>query len=198
MCQPSTSRGTGQGQAGQYTLTIRRIEATYSPDARVEQLMAGYDERTPRGVIMVICPGAVVFSRGDGMAHLEHRVAKRPRTIYNLASISKMFTGFAIAILVTEGTLSLDEDVRKYVAECPDFGREITLHHLISHTTGPPGAVESLGVERRSAGGRNPPGPCASADRGSGGVEFRPWSGVPVQNTGYTMLAEMVERATSL
>jgi len=70
------------------------------------------------------------------MANLEYRIPITPATIFHVASISKQFTAFAIQLLVQERKLSLDDDVRKYLPELHDFGKTITVRHLLHHTSG--------------------------------------------------------------
>jgi CubicO group peptidase (beta-lactamase class C family) len=70
------------------------------------------------------------------MADIEHGVPITPATVFDIASVSKQFTAFAIYLLAQEGKLSLDDDVRKYVPELNDFGQVITLGHLLHHTSG--------------------------------------------------------------
>src|SRR3546814_5653099 len=70
------------------------------------------------------------------MANLEHKVPVTPETVFDVASVSKQFTGMAIAMLVEEGTISLKDDIRKYIPEMPQFDDTITVGHLVHHTSG--------------------------------------------------------------
>ena len=80
--------------------------------------------------------GQIVYKCGYGMADLDQDIPIRPDTVFHVASVSKQFTARAIVLLAQEGKLSLDDEVRKYVPELPDFGVPITLRHLIHHTSG--------------------------------------------------------------
>ena len=84
----------------------------------------------------VIRGDSVVFQRGYGVANLEYDIPITPSTVFLVASVSKQFTAFAIAMLVTGGAISLDDPVRQYVPELYDFGPEITIGHLVYHTSG--------------------------------------------------------------
>ena len=78
-----------------------------------------------------------IYTHGYGMADIEHGVAISPATtVFNVGSISKQFTAFAIHLLAQDGRLSLDDDVRKYLPELNDFGQTITLQHLLHHASG--------------------------------------------------------------
>ncbi len=92
-----------------------------------------------------VLPGAsVLVARGDhilyhkafGLADLEHNVPNTPTTIFEGGSLAKQFTATALLLLAAEGKVSLDDDVRKYVPELPDYGETIRIQHLLNHTSG--------------------------------------------------------------
>jgi CubicO group peptidase (beta-lactamase class C family) len=106
-------------------------------EARVDKLFERWDKpNSPGCALAVVKDGAVIYKRGYGMANLEYDVPITPGSIFHVASISKQFTAMAVTMLAQEGKLSLDDDVRKYLPEVPDFGKVITLRHLIHHTSG--------------------------------------------------------------
>ena len=103
----------------------------------VDQLFAPWAKPdSPGASVAVIENGKVVYSHGYGAANLEYGVANTPATVFHLASVSKQFTAFAIYLLAQDGKLSLDDDVRKYLPRLHDFGKVITLRHLLHHTSG--------------------------------------------------------------
>jgi CubicO group peptidase (beta-lactamase class C family) len=77
-----------------------------------------------------------VFAKAYGMANLAYEIPFTVSTSTNIGSTSKQFTAFAVMLLVEEGTLSLDDDVRKHIPELKDFGQTVTVRHLLTHTTG--------------------------------------------------------------
>ena len=91
---------------------------------------------TPGCALAIMDRGAVVHSHGYGLADLEQRTPITSTTQFHLASTSKQFTAFCIALLASEGKLALDDDVRAYVPELPAYERAITIRHLIHHTSG--------------------------------------------------------------
>ena len=104
---------------------------------KVDELFAAWDKPdSPGAAIAVIKDGAVVYKRGYGSANLEYNIPITPSTVFHVASVSKQFTAFAIALLANQGKLSLDDDIRKHLPEVPDFGKKITIRHLIHHTSG--------------------------------------------------------------
>ena len=84
----------------------------------------------------VLKNGEIMYENYFGKANLEHNIPIDSSYIFNIASVSKQFTIFAVLLLEERGKLSLEDDVRKYIPEVPDFGQKITLRHLASHTSG--------------------------------------------------------------
>src|SRR5260221_6470448 len=91
---------------------------------------------TPGASVAVQKNCNVIYSKGFGYADLEHDIKNTPATIFHIASVSKQFTAFSIAMLADQGKLSLDDDIRKYLPELHDFGSVITINHLVHHTSG--------------------------------------------------------------
>ncbi len=107
--------------------------------AQMDKIFEKWDKPdSPGCALAVIKDGRIVYKRGIGMANLDHDVPITPATVFYMASVSKQFTAAAIALLAQQGKLSLDDEVRKYIPELPDFGTPITLRHLIHHTSGLP------------------------------------------------------------
>jgi CubicO group peptidase (beta-lactamase class C family) len=103
----------------------------------VDQLFAQWaGPDSPGASIAIVQNGKIIYSQGYGAANLEYGVPNSPATVFPLASVSKQFTAFAIYLLVQDGKLSLDEDVRKYLPKLHDFGKVITIRQLLHHTSG--------------------------------------------------------------
>jgi CubicO group peptidase (beta-lactamase class C family) len=92
--------------------------------------------RTPGCAVGIMRGEELVFARGYGMASLEHHVAITPRSVFGLQSTSKQFVAMGILLLIQDGRLAFEDDVRKYVPELPDYGEPITIRHLLDHTSG--------------------------------------------------------------
>ena len=104
---------------------------------KVDALFATYQKKgSPGCAVAVVKDGAVVFQKGYGLANVEHGVPNSPSTIFNIGSESKQFTAMAILLLAQQGKLKIDDDVRLYLPESPDFGVPITIRQLIHHTSG--------------------------------------------------------------
>jgi CubicO group peptidase (beta-lactamase class C family) len=91
---------------------------------------------SPGCAVGVYRDGGIAFERGYGMANLELDVPITPDTVFDIGSTSKQFTAAAIVLLVRDGKLSLDDDIRKYVPEIPDYGKPITIRQMLHHASG--------------------------------------------------------------
>ena len=129
--------------ASSVTPTLEVFPATPAPElapalaAQLDALFAPWDRQDSPGCALGLGQaGALEYARGYGMADLEHGVPITSGTIFNVGSLSKQFTGLAVASLLQAGEISLDDDVRKYVPELPDYGTTITIRELLAHTSG--------------------------------------------------------------
>ena len=104
---------------------------------KVDQLFGQWDKADSPGCALgVIRNGQFVYKRGYGMANLEYNIPFSPTSIFWIASTSKQFTAMSIALLARQGKLSLDDDIRKYLPEMPQYQRPVTIRQLIHHTSG--------------------------------------------------------------
>jgi CubicO group peptidase (beta-lactamase class C family) len=123
-------------------------------------------------------------------------VPNRTTTVFDIASISKQFAAFAIAMLAGEGALGLDDDVRSHIPELADFGQTITIRHLVHHTSGLrdwPGTLRMAGWDYMDVMSFEQILEMAFQQRE---LNFPPGSDYAYSNTGYNLLAEIVSRVT--
>ena len=118
--------------------SLALAQATQAPprEAAVYAVFAQWTPATPGCAVGVAVNGTSVLERGYGMADLEHDVANTADTIFEAGSVSKQFTAAAVLLLVRDGKLSLDDPVRKYIPELPDYGAPLTVRHMLNHTSG--------------------------------------------------------------
>lgn len=100
----------------------------------------GFKADGPGVAILIVEPGKPAFMKGYGLARLRDKTPITPRTLFELASVSKTFTATAVLMLQERGKLAVDDDVRKYVPELPNYGpsRPIRISDLLHHTSGLP------------------------------------------------------------
>jgi CubicO group peptidase (beta-lactamase class C family) len=168
-------------------------------EEKVDQIFEPWAKPDSPGAALAVVKGnKVVYSKGYGSANLEYGIPITPSTIFHVASVSKQFTAFAIALLSDQGKLSLDDDIRLYLPEIPDFGRIITIRHLVHHISGLRDQWELLAM----AGWRlddvitkNQIMKLVSRQKS---LNFSPGEEYLYCNTGFTLLAQIVERVTGV
>jgi CubicO group peptidase (beta-lactamase class C family) len=104
--------------------------------AQVDKLFSMFKPRNPGCQLSISRNGVVIYSKAWGMADLEHGVPLTTSSVIEAGSVSKQFTAAAILLLAQQGKLSLDDDIRKYLPEVPDYGYVIRIRHLLHHSSG--------------------------------------------------------------
>ncbi len=147
------------------------------------------------GSVLVARDGNIIFSKGYGQANSEWDIPNTPQTKFRLGSITKQFTAASILLLQERGKLSVQDSICKYLDKCPETWKEITIHHLLSHTGGLPNftsfpdytktmmiptTMESL-INRF----RDKP------------LDFAPGEKMSYSNSGYIVLGYIVEKAAN-
>ena len=105
-------------------------------EAKIDAWFSRFTPATAGCAVGVNVAGKVVLEKAYGMTDLEHGVPNKPDTIFEIASVSKQFTAAAVLLLARDGKLSLDDPARKYLPELPDYGRPLTIRHMLTHTSG--------------------------------------------------------------
>jgi CubicO group peptidase (beta-lactamase class C family) len=93
-------------------------------------------QHIPGVAVAVVKNGEIILAKGYGFANVEHGVAVKPETIFQSGSVGKQFTATAVMMLVEEGKISLDEKISTYLGEVPPTWQNITVRHLLTHTSG--------------------------------------------------------------
>ena len=187
-------------EPGSYTLKINKMEEIAStPSGRVEQMMAVWDQPgSPGASIAVMKKGEIIYSQGFGSAQLEYEIPNGPNTIFHIASISKQFTAFCMALLADQGKISLDEDIRTYLPYVPDFGKTITVRHLVHHTSGLRDQWNLLAMAGWRLDDVITKDHIVKLVSNQKDLNFDPGEEYVYCNTGYTLMAEIVEAVTDL
>lgn len=178
------------------------LHAQAPPDAseRVDEVFDRWNSNTSAGcAVGVVQDELVVLEEAYGMADLEHGIPNTPETIFEGGSLSKQFTAAAVVLLALDGELSLDDDVREYVPELPDYGHTITLHHLMTHTSGLRdwGSVASISGWGREERSHDHADVLDILSRQSE-LNFVPGHEYSYSNSGYNLLAIIVGRVSGM
>ncbi len=86
--------------------------------------------------LAVVKEGKIIKAEGYGLANVEHNIAAKPETVYQIGSISKQIIAAGIMLLMQEGKVNLDDNISKFLEGTPDIWKEITVRHLLTHTSG--------------------------------------------------------------
>jgi CubicO group peptidase (beta-lactamase class C family) len=185
--------------SGDYTLLVRGAEPKATdPGRRIEQIIKSLMEPgvSPGLTVAVQQDGKIVYSQGFGYANLEYNIENTPATIFHVASVSKQFTAFAIAMLADQGKLKLTDDIRKYLPELHDFGPVITIDHLIHHTSGLRDQWSLLMMAGWRLDDVITDKQIMRLVSKQKELNFSPGDEMLYCNTGFTLLAEIVNRVT--
>lgn len=141
--------------------------------------------------------GQPVYENGFGSANLETNTPITPSSIFHVASVSKQFTAAAIMLLVRDGKLSLDDDIRKYLPEMPTYGSTITIRHMLQHTSGLRDQWSLLALAR----GRFEENRITDADvleivARQKSLNFAPGTEWEYSNSGFTLASAIVKRVS--
>lgn len=160
----------------------------------IDTLLHDFDQPgSPGAAVMVVKEGKPVFAKGYGLADLEKKIPCATNTNFRLASVTKQFTAMSVLILAERGKLSLDDSIAKFFPEFPDYGKAITVRHVLTHSSGLPDYEDHI-----------PPGtsiPLSDRDvlfilRQRAKGDFPPGSQFHYSNSGYSLLALLVENVS--
>jgi CubicO group peptidase (beta-lactamase class C family) len=162
-----------------------------------EKVTKAYVAPGPGCAAAVSLNGETVFEKAFGFADLEHDVANTPQTIFESGSVAKQFTAASLVLLQQEGKLSLDDPVRKYIPELPDYGAPLTIRHLLNHTSGIRdwGTVMSLTGAGRGDRVINQD-LALDVITHQRSLDFTPGAEYSYSNSGYNLAAIIVERVS--
>jgi CubicO group peptidase (beta-lactamase class C family) len=162
-----------------------------------ERFIRAYVAPAPGCAAAVSLNGETVFEKAFGLADLELNVPNTPQTIFESGSVAKQFTAAAIVLLQQDGKLSLEDPVKKYITELPDYGAPLTIRHLLNHTSGIRDWGTVMSLTGAGRGDR-----VISQDLAldvithQRALDFTPGSEYSYSNSGYNLLAIIVERVS--
>lgn len=164
---------------------------------KVDELFEKWNKPdSPGCALAIIKDDQIIYKRGYGMADLERGVPISPETVFHVGSISKQFTAMTILMLAQQGKLSVDDDIRKFIPEMPDYGTPVTVRQLLLHTSGLRDQQDLLWL----AGWRREDEQTEEDILGlvsrQKELNFKPGEEFGYSNTNYTLLAVIAQRVT--
>ncbi len=200
---PRGRRGPHCGMLAVLTIALAAASAAlFAADEtttdKVDRLFAAWDKTTSPGAsLAVVKDGKIVYERGYGLARLEDGIVNTPDKVFDIGSVSKQFTAACVAMLVREGKVGLDDDIRKYIPEMPAYERPVTVNHLLHHTSGLRDYNELL-----SLAGFRPESDSPTVEealeviRRQKKLNYAPGDEYSYTNTGFFLLSQIVERVS--
>ncbi|MBE0595359.1 MAG: beta-lactamase family protein [Gemmatimonadales bacterium] len=165
--------------------------------AGVDSVFTDYDRSDSPGCALgVIRDGALVYARGYGMANLDLGTALAPNSVLRIGSTSKQFTAAVIVLLAQDGTVHLDDDIRTYLPEIPDYGSTITIRQLLHHTSGIRDYLQLMALAGLRDDDWYTDDEVVAMIARQRTTNFAPGSEHLYSNSGYFLLSQIVKRAT--
>ena len=174
-----------------------RAQRTGTIISAVDAIFAPWDETgSPGCALGVVEDGEFIYERGYGFANLDWDIPSATDTVFYVGSVSKQFTAAVIALLAEEGTVDLDENIREYFPEIRRYAQPITVRHLVHHTSGLRDIYTLMslaGIRLEDVFTDEQAIELIAAQRET---NFEPGSEYLYSNSGYFLLAQLVERAS--
>lgn len=117
-------------------LASTNIRAELAQQIAIDKIFEQWNSSGPGGAVGVIKDNKLIFAKGYGLANLEHEIPNNSKSIFRIASTSKQFTAASVILLAEQGKLSLEDKLTKFFPEFPPYGDNITIAHLLNHTSG--------------------------------------------------------------
>jgi CubicO group peptidase (beta-lactamase class C family) len=164
-----------------------------TPEHRVRTLLAAYDGLAPGACVLIRQHGTAVYAKCVGLAELEGERETTPETNFRLASVTKQFTATAILALIERGDLDFETTLPEIFAGFPDYGRSVTIRHLLTHTSRLLDYEDLMHPDDTTQ--ITDAGVLAIMER-QDSTYFLPGTAYRYSNTGYALLAMTVERVS--
>jgi CubicO group peptidase (beta-lactamase class C family) len=165
--------------------------------APIDAVFAPWNTKDSPGCALgVFRDGAIAYSKGYGVASLEHDAPITPNTVFYAGSVSKQFTAMTAALAIQQGKLAYEDSIRKYLPELPAYADAIKVRHLLHHTSGLRDYNTLLSIAGRRDEDAWDNRVVLQMTAKQAQLNFKPGDEYLYSNTGYTLLATIVERAT--
>ena len=151
----------------------------------------------PGVAVAVIRNGETIYKSGYGFANLEWREPLGPETIFGLGSVTKPFTAQAVLLLEQQSKLRLDDEITRYLPDAPTHGREITIAHLLTHTSGIANFVTQPGFWPNIAREERTPTEVTALFAGLA-LDFEPGDDYSYSNSAYVLLGRLIETLSGM
>jgi CubicO group peptidase (beta-lactamase class C family) len=120
-----------------FSYTSLISQAQFKESKAVDSIFAEYNKpNVPGCALGIIKEGKLIYAKGYGLANMEYDIPNSANTVFRIGSTSKQFTAASIILLAEKGKLNLDDNLKSFFSEFPDYAEENTVRHLLNHTSG--------------------------------------------------------------
>ena len=173
------------------------VSGEHAQFRRVDELFTQWEKPdSPGCVIAIIKNGRIIYKQSYGMADLERQVQLSTQSIFDISSLSKQFTAMCVVLLEKRKKISLDDDIRKYISELPDYGEKITIKHLIHHTSGLRDYIDLMFLAGMNNQKHHSEASIIQLLSRQSKLNFKPGEKFQYNNTGYFLLGVIVKRVS--
>jgi CubicO group peptidase (beta-lactamase class C family) len=175
------------------------LTSAQSIQSQIDSMFSGWNKtNTPGCSIGIVRNDTLIFSKGYGMASIENEIPLTPKSIFTMCSVSKQFTAYAILTLEKQGKLKLNDDVHLFLPWIPDFGKKITIHNLLNHTSGIRDYMELLNISGVGSDGMLTQDLALNIIKRQRTLNFSPGENYSYSNSNYILLAEIVKKVSGM
>jgi CubicO group peptidase (beta-lactamase class C family) len=166
-------------------------------EKEVDAVFADLTQQSSPGCALAVAQsGKIIYQKGYGLANIEEHVAITPQTVFDIGSTSKQFTAASILLLEQRGKLSVQDDIRKYLPEIPDYGHKITILHLLNHTSGLRDYLALFELAGVNIDGVTTDDDALAVIARQKALNFEPGSDWLYSNSGFFLLSVIVKRVS--
>jgi len=164
---------------------------------QVDTIFAAWNTTSSPGcALAVVKDGRIVYEHGYGMANLELGTAITPQSVFDIGSVSKEISAMAMLLLVQDGKISVDDNIRKYLPEMPDYGNPITIRHMLHHTSGLRNYDDLFDLEGIPEADLTTDRDALELTARQKGVNFKPGEEFLYSDTNFFLMSQIVKRVT--
>ena len=159
-------------------------------------LLEKYPPNAPGATFLISKNGNIIYKKAFGLANLELNVPMETDNVFEIGSMTKQFTAISILMLVEKGDLNLDDEITKFIPDYPTNGHKITIHHLLTHTSG----IKSYtSLKKLNTISKQDLTPLELIDFFKNEpIDFVPGEKFKYNNSGYVILGYIIEKITGL
>ena len=174
-------------------LSFGQLKESQEIDTFFKQL---FKQNVPGGAIGIIKDGELMYSKGYGIADLEHDIKINSSSVFNTCSISKEFVSFSLLLLEEQGKLNLDDTVQTYLPDFPEYDAPLTIRHFINHTSGIRDVKELIHLKGKNIFDNLEPEEVYTLIKHQKALEFSPGDKFAWSNSDYFILSMIIEKVS--